>query len=155
MAEETQFGIVDLDRLIWPISLALPAKRFRLFVAADTTQVPTAEISDFAQAALSRGMVYLCAWGQGCERFHDIVDDVIGEDDVGARRFAGPNLDDVVMTTWHDDEGLEDALTFFATTAFPTDGFLEDSSYRLVVCVGNSEWASAASRFLGAARYFV
>ena len=99
-------------------------------------------------------MVYFCSWGRDCERFHDIVDGVIVEDDVTERKFRGPTADDVVMTTWHEHVSLEEALDFFATCAVPTDGLASDSGFRLVICVGNPDWAAAASRFLQSANFF-
>jgi hypothetical protein len=53
---------------------------------------------------------YFCSWGPDCERFHDIVDEVLMEDDVGEQKFAGPNSIDVIMTTWHAKDSLEDAI---------------------------------------------
>jgi hypothetical protein len=105
-------------------------------------------ISEFAVAALSRGMVYFSAWGRNCDRFHDIVDEVMVEDELGKRRFVGPAANDGVITTWHKDESLEEALDFFTTSAVPTDGFTDDSDFRLVICVGNLHWVQAANRFL-------
>lgn len=98
-------------------------------------------------------MVYLCAWGRDCERLHDIVDEVIAEDDIGARRFAGPTQEDVVVTTWHEDETLEEALQFFSTSAVPTDGFLAGSNFRLTICVADPEWARTATRVLQSAEF--
>lgn len=148
MAEETQFEVVQLTELAWPESMRLPGKRFRLLVAADTTCVPASKISDFAAAALSHGMVYFCAWGPGCERFHDIVDEVCGP-------LPDPTPKDVVMTTWHSSETLEEALDFLATCAVPTDGYAQDSDYRVVVCVGNNDWGERATRFLKDAEFCI
>jgi hypothetical protein len=97
-------------------------------------------------------MVYFCAWGPGCERFHDIVDQVIVEDGIG-RRFVPPTPRDAVMTTWHDRESLEDALDFFATSAVATDGYGANSRYRVVISVESPEWASVATRFLKDAKF--
>jgi hypothetical protein len=132
----------------------LPTKRFRLFVAADTLDATVEAISEFVMAALTAGMVYCCAWGQGCERLHDIVDECITEDDLGARKFAGPIPNDVVMTTWHNHESLEEALDFFATCTVPTDGFSEGSGFRIVISVRHPEWAAAATHFLHSADFF-
>jgi hypothetical protein len=99
-------------------------------------------------------MVYFCAWGRNCERFHDIVDEVILEDDLGEHRFVGPTENDVVMTTWHKDETLEEAIEFFTSWAVPTDGFAANSSFRLVICVGNTGWAETANRVLQSAESF-
>jgi len=155
MDKAKQFAVIQLAELQWPPALQLPSPRFRLLVAAHVEEVSTQIIADFAFAALSRGMVYFCSWGHGCERFHDIVDEVIVGDDIGERRFVGPRADDVVMTTWHERDNLEEALDFFATCAVPTDGLTPDSDFRLVICVNNSDWATAASRFLQSADFFV
>jgi hypothetical protein len=126
-----------------------------LLVAADTEGSTVDVISNFAEAALIRGMTYFCAWGAGCSRFHDIVDEVIVGDELGAQRFAPPGSEDVVMTTWHNDQSLEEALDFFTTCAFPTDGYAENSGYRVVICLANSEWASIARNFLRETDFFV
>jgi len=154
MQGEIDFNVVQISQLIWPPPLRLPGKRFRLFVAADTRHCTTAEISEFANAAFSRGMVYFCAWGPGCERFHDIVDEVGAADDLAERKFAPPGPHDVVMTTWHSKETLEEALDFFVTCAVPTDGYAEHSSYRVVVSLANPEWASIAKRILKQTDFF-
>lgn len=148
MAEEKRFAVIQIPELKWPTSPPLPSSRFRLFVAADTSEVSVDAVSEFASAALSRGMVYFCAWGPDCERLHDIVDEVIAKDDLGERRFVGLTPNDVVMTTWHKEESLEEALHFFSTSAVPTDGFAANSNFRLAICVGNPEWTRTATRVL-------
>jgi hypothetical protein len=153
--EAKDFAVIGLTDLKWPASLKLPSKRFRLFVAADISHLSVSAVADFALAALSSGMVYFCAWGRDCEKFHDIVDEVIAKDDTAERRFAGPSADDVVMTTWHENQSLEEALDFFAACTVPTDGFMPDSSFRLAICVGNPAWAATAKQFLESAKFFV
>jgi hypothetical protein len=155
VVNDNQFKVLDLPTLEWPTSLGAPTNRFRLFVAADTLNSSVEEISRFALAALKAGMVYCCTWGRGCERFHDIVDECISEDDIGARKFAGANKNDVVMTTWHENESLQEALDFFTTCAMPADGFADDSGFRVVICVGHSEWAVAANDWLAATTFFI
>ncbi len=155
MADEARFTVVAADSLVWPESLSGPSARFRLFVAADTDKLSVDQISTFAEAALSRGMVYFCAWGTGCGRFHDIVDETLVADEVfGKNRFAPPTPNDTVMTTWHEGDSLEEALDFFATCAFPSDGYANDSDYRVAICVGHPEWAVAAREFLKSAPFF-
>jgi hypothetical protein len=134
------FQLVQLDSLAWPESLKLPSHRFRLLVAADVNEVDGLTIAEFARTALSNGMVYFCAWGPGCSRFHDIVDDVIACDDATQRLFAGPNDSDTVMTTWHEDESLNEAIEYFLELAYPTDGFAGGSDYWLAMSLGNAEW---------------
>lgn len=129
-----------IESLQWPASLKIPSKKFRLFVAADVRNIDVQALADFGAIALKNGMVYFCAWGPGCERFHDIVDEVIVTDDLGQRLFAGPSPHDTVMTTWHDKETLEEAVDFFANATFPTEGFQPDSNYWVAICLQNNEW---------------
>lgn len=155
MIPEEEFAVIEISELKWPRAIPVPSSRFRLLVAADTSALTSSMISDFAKAALSAGMVYFCAWGDGCERFHDIMDEIVVEDDLGQRRFAGPTPDDTIMTTWHSNDTLEEALDFLATCAYPTDGFSTNSNFRLVICVDNKEWAATARGFLKSADFFV
>ena len=141
MPTKDRFCVVELRTLNWPSALHIASKRFRLFVAGDVTHVPTETISAFAGGALKRGMVYLCAWGPDCERFHDIVDEVIVEDELGERLFVGTRMGDTVMTTWHEDEDLEESLDFFINLAHPTEGFHSDSDSWVIVCLDNPDWA--------------
>ena len=155
MADEKEFAVIELNELKWPPGLKVPSRRFRLLVAADVNHVSNNILYEFAQDALSNGLVYFCSWGSDCERFHDIVDEVIAADELGQRRFAPPTAEDVVMTTWHDNDSLEEALDFFGRCALPTDGYIEDSSFRVVMCLANRDWAAIATRFLRASASFI
>lgn len=152
--EAKDFSVLELAELKWPTALNQPTKRFRLFVAADVTRLSANALADFARSALRSGMVLFCAWGHGCEKFHDIVDEVIADDYAGERNFAGPTAKDAVMTTWHDDETLEEALHYFITLALPTEGLMPNSNYRMAICVGNSAWAAKAKQALESANSF-
>jgi hypothetical protein len=155
MEQEKRFVVIQVPDLNWPPTLNIPSKRFRLFVAANIADVSTQMVSDFALAALNQGMVYFCSWGPDCERFHDIVDEVLMEHDIDKQKFAGPNSSDIIMTTWHEKDSLEDAIDFFATCAVPTDGFASVSDFRLVICVANQQWAAQANKSLQSAQFFV
>jgi hypothetical protein len=151
MLIENHFCVIESSMLSWPSPLDIPSRRFRLFVAADVTGTPTEVISAFAHAALRAGMVYFCAWGPDCSRFHDIVDLVIVQDELDDRLFVGASEADTVMTTWHEKESLTEALDFFITLAYPTDGFETDSNYWVAVSLDNAEWAATIRRQLGQA----
>jgi hypothetical protein len=139
MATEKDFTIVELSSLSWPTDLRLPSARFRLFVAADVTSVAAESIAGFAHSALANGMVYFCAWGPGCERFHDLVDEVVAADDPCRRQSPDNKGQDTIMTTWHDDETLGEALDFFISCSLPTAGF-EPGSNHWVAISTNPEW---------------
>jgi hypothetical protein len=142
MSTEKLFHVTELASLRWPFALHIPSRRFRLFVAADVTSTTASIIAEFAHAALTSGMVYFCAWGPDCSRFHDIVDEVVVADDIGKRLFAGPNEQDTIMTTWHENEALDDALDFFVNCSHPTNGFEAASDFWFAMSVANSAWAA-------------
>src|ERR1700686_5436028 len=89
MQVKNKYVVVELASLNWPSATRIPSRRFRLFVAANTTSSTTEAIGQFASAALEAGMVYFSAWGPGCERFHDLVDEVIVADNIASRLFTG------------------------------------------------------------------
>jgi hypothetical protein len=148
MATDKPFCVIRLDSLVWPADIEIPSGRFRLFVAADVTRASTELISEFAHSALKSGMVYFCAWGPDCERFHNIVDEVVVEDDIGERLFIGKNRSDTIMTTWHDDEPLNEALNFFVNLTCPTAGLERNSNFWVAVSLNNAEWAVEIQRRL-------
>jgi hypothetical protein len=43
------------------------------------------------------------------------------------------------MSTWHDDEPLEQAIWFFIESAFPLDDEIDTTSY-VSITVANSTW---------------
>lgn len=68
------------------------------------------------------GCLYAMTWGEDCEVWHDSVDDA--RDTVSSVE----NIPDdaVVMTTWHDDEPLEDVFWFSKFAAIHGDVDLEN-----------------------------
>ena len=90
-------------------------------------------VSHVAERVLASGCIYLCAWGHGCERVHDIFDEILtGED-------ADPANDSVVMTTWHADESLEDALWFFLRSTAPDERYEESCRSGVVILIGDQD----------------
>jgi hypothetical protein len=145
MLAQDRVRVVECQSLNWPSDLLVPSKRFRLFVAADVSHSSVEEISTFAEAALARGMVYFCAWGPSCEKFEDIVDEIVVGDGSDGAGYEGPTRNDVIMTTSHKTHTLDEALDFFAEWAIPTEGFAPDSDYWVAVTVNNDNWASVVS----------
>lgn len=113
---------------------------FTALLLADTRSLSNAAIERVAFSLLCRGLTYLCAWGPGCERVHDIFDSVFIEDGFSRN---GRRL----MTTWHDGDPLDEALEFFITSAWPLD---EDFNVcqSLVVVVGNDDWQEQVEEHL-------
>src|SRR5262245_57257730 len=105
---------------------------FVCLVAWDSRSASVSEISALAGALLDAGAVYVCAWGAGCERVHDIVDE-----ERDARNPDGPG---VVMTTWHQNESLGDVLWFVLKAAIPDDTYLSGWRATVGVAVGSRDW---------------
>jgi len=61
--EAKNFSVIELAELKWPTTLNLPTKRFRLFVAADVTELSANALADFGRSALRSGMVYFYELG--------------------------------------------------------------------------------------------
>jgi hypothetical protein len=116
----------------WPLQANIGTSRFGLFLACDAEGVPDDVIYSAALHALASGAVYVVAWGPGCERVHDTFDDA-------AVMLA---LDDptrpTILTTWHADESLEEALWFFVDIAMA--GHHEGLTTGAAVTVGREDW---------------
>jgi len=115
---------------------------FAVFLAWDALSASTDAISELAVELHNRGLAYLCAWGPGCERVHDIFDEV--EVQLEASRPA----DSVVMTTWHAEDTIEDALWFFLYNSFPDPAYQDSCSRGVALAIGNSEWANRIARYV-------
>ncbi len=114
-----------------PAVLQSVSPHFLLFLAIDATSTPNDSLRAVARALIDRGMAALCVWGNECSRVHDQFDLV-----------RDPNEPDgsVVVTTWHDDEPLTEALWYFANVAYPDDAFESDCRDWVAISVGNIEW---------------
>ena len=75
-------------------------------------------------------------WGPSCERAHDLFDQEC---------LFTP---DVIMTTWHHDEPLDDAIWYFLRTTFPDTAFEETTAAALALVVGDPGWAAHVERRL-------
>jgi hypothetical protein len=53
-----------------------------------------------------------------------------------------------MMTTWHSEESLDEALWFFVSAAFPDDGYSYTCRSGLAISVGRSDWDEQIQRRL-------
>jgi hypothetical protein len=112
---------------------------FLLFVALDAAGIAEERIRKVSRRLIDQGCVGLCVWGNECERVHDTFDLERGPDE---------NDTHVVMTTWHDEESLEEALWYFANCAYPTDGFEPTCNEWVAVSIGNDKWEGTMHKLL-------
>lgn len=118
----------------WPAKVPQELGYFVLFLALDGRGVDTDEVYRFARLAIGQGLVYLCAWGDECERVHDIFDEV-------PEIFDPSKEGSLVMTTWHDGESLESALWFALNSALPDDDYEEGFRSIVALSVAQPNWA--------------
>jgi hypothetical protein len=120
---------------IWKATVEESPDGFAVFFACDATALSARLIGEFASYCIDHGLFWVSAWGPDCERVHDIFD----EFDIAQDRHPG-----IVMTAWHDDESLDDALVLF-WSAFPGEG-KPGGPARVAVSVGSDEWLDGMRR---------
>lgn len=131
-----------------PADLSALGPNFACLVAADTRGVPTVEIGRFALSLLESGAAYICAWGEDCERVHDVFDEEWVGDGTQPDRFGAG-----IMTTWHSEETFDDALAFLLLDA--RRGAIRNSVPSVVIVVGLPECARRAREVLADPQPFV
>jgi hypothetical protein len=130
------FGKLDNERELFFLSLSdfaslpeavsIPGRHFVAFLAANANEIDASVLSEFAHKLVLAGCVYFCAWGKDCERMHDLFD------------LECLQIDPVVMTTWHANDSLDEALYFFVFSAHPDDGYGNTTKSMLAISIGDS-----------------
>ena len=126
----------------WPLTLRLESRSFGLFLACDARDLADETILRLARTSTKQGLAYLCAWGPDCERVHDMFDSYKVEVD--------PECERLIMTTWHDNETLEEGLWYFAHCAFAEEVFERNCQSWLAVSVRKPNWENRIRRTLTA-----
>src|SRR3954470_7718389 len=104
----TATDFADIPTIIHPTS-----EHFALLLAVDSRDISTSVVGEVSKHLILAGVVYVCVWGQDCERVHDIFDETQVEMELD-QGWIGH-----VMTTWHSKEPLQDAICFFENFALP------------------------------------
>jgi hypothetical protein len=133
----------------WPGEIEQPDPYFVLFVAADVREIDDDVLDAFARKLLTQGAACVCAWGFGCERTHDRFDWV--EID----RNPGFDDEDVILTSVHEDESLDEALWYALFTAWPAPKYEDRCDATLAIAVGDDEWAEQIRRRMGDPAQFI
>jgi hypothetical protein len=103
----------ESDRDVWVVELGSvddwPAKTpwacagFGLLVAAERV----IDVAPLAETAVDQGVAVVCTWGPGCSMIEDMFDEAI------VAKNPNETDKDVIITTSHADESLEEAIEFF------------------------------------------
>ena len=140
--EKGHVWLMRLDRR-GPFSSPCPGEEFSLLLVTGWGAITPTQQNELSTAFVRQGCRYaMCAGPQGSS-WDDSIDWVCVDDEL--RGSPSP----FTMTTWHDDETLEDTAEFFANCSFFDDWIAEN----FVVCVldGSEErLAEVRSAVLGA-----
>ncbi len=117
----------------WPVGRA---EGFALFLALDTPTISTDVIGELAGWCIEHGLFAVSVWGSHCERAHDIFDEVDVQLGLAERDTGFDGRRPVVMTSWHADESVEDALDFFWSCSIPDQG-MTPGPCRIALAVGD------------------
>jgi hypothetical protein len=133
-----QIWLLKLDALQTAFACDdLHGQKFACLCAIDARSIPNAKLSAFCSHLIRLGCAYLCVWGPDCERVHDMMDEEGTGDDP-----PGTNIG-CLMTTWHANESLVEAVEFLLTGTVPDEEYSPAGCpYGLAVAVGSTEWAT-------------
>jgi hypothetical protein len=95
----------------WPDATPWSCEGFGLLVLTERV----VDVTSVAKKAVAHGVAVVCSWGPGCSMIEDAFDDAIVD--------AHPNEteNDVVLTTSHEGESLEEAVEFFLDVILPAE----------------------------------
>ncbi len=135
-----------VDARDWPSALPIDG-HYGLLLVWDARAAGARTVARLIRARLLDGLAFLCAWGPGSDRVHDLADE-----EIVLGRFHGrlpPETDrNVVVTTWHADEALAETMTFFLSDITPAADYRRTCRTRLVGVIGDASVAAEARRLL-------
>lgn len=137
--------ITDLRQ--WPLKIEEPEPYFVLFLALDASELGDEVVIAFADKLAAQGVGYVCAWGPECSHVHDLFDLATYDDSEELRR-KGDENDATIMTSWHADEDLDQALYFAVFDAHPDDHYSHGANALLALVVDSPRWADQVRRRL-------
>jgi hypothetical protein len=103
---------------------------FVCFLGWNSLNNDTSSISQVVESLLKSGGVYFCTWGSGCERVHDIIDEV----SIGSN--PPPEIYPGIMTTWHEGESFDQALWTFLNCTYPYDTYWDGCKAAIAITIG-------------------
>ena len=135
-------SVKDLNEI--PSDITLSSPNFACLIVWDSRNATVDEISSIAEPLLEYGCSYFCSWGPGCERVHDIIDEI------DSKKFIdlGSSEESIIMTTWRNDEILQEALYFFLNETWPDEYYEGTTLSSLAIVIGNQEWSEIVKKAL-------
>lgn len=116
-----------------PRRLQLPSPKFACLLIWDAAGTSPDTIARVVQTLVDSGCSYFSAWGSSCELVHDIFDEVEVGDGLDFDESAS------AVTTWHEDDSLEEALRFFLRDTNPMDRLRGATKCGLAIVLGDTD----------------
>lgn len=113
--------------------LEFPTSHFVLLLAANYFPIDQEEMIEVATNLISKGNAYLCAWGGGCTN-GDTNWDIAAVESEAEKKYGF-----FTMTTWHEDESLEEAVWYSLNAAY-VDEHIWDTTSVILVTIEDEEW---------------
>jgi hypothetical protein len=133
----------------WDRLIERERRPFGLMTASSDPKRELSAWSDFTDYCVERELMLAASWGANST----VLDDLFDEAAVGRSIRQLPASEP--LTTWHDDEPLEEALEFFLGsngTDLRRDGHQGTDWVRVVIAVNNERWRDQLRAALFAAR---
>ena len=146
---ERNLFVLELDSASDLRLLELPGEHFACLIAWDSCGESPQVVEQFARQVVGAGAAYVCCWGTECESVHDAFDTVDSYPNIGA-----PD-GQVIITAWHSDEPLYEAIWFFLCCTLPDEYAQESLTSAVAISVGNSDYSSQFRSALKDPRAFV
>ncbi|SDE81283.1 DUF7684 family protein [Terriglobus roseus] len=123
--------------LLSPLECIEQGGRFVAFFVAPDWPNERQTWIQVATSLLKQGLCYCCVWANGnAEGLHDLIDRIIIDG-----RFYEDDDRSVIMTTWHDRDGLAEAAFFFVHCAEPAAAYESLCHDWIAIGVGDSKLA--------------
>lgn len=115
---------------IIPAVATLPGKHFVTLLIADFSSTTRDDLVSLSKQLIAAGSRYFCAWGQDCQTAHLAFD--------LARCEFERDTENVILTTDHSTESLDDAIWYALNVAYPVDPYDRDWHAIIAICVNDN-----------------
>ena len=119
-----------------PDDLELPPPHFTCAVFLHSVDWDKARLANLLERLIEGGCVYFAFHGNRCEEAHDLADEVALQNEAYN---LDENPDSVIMTTWHENESINDVLSDFLQSAWPAADYDSTFSSCVILSFGTAE----------------
>jgi hypothetical protein len=123
-------------------------KYFTCLLVNNDKTININEACSFLSKLIADGMVYLCTWGKNCELLHDLTDEILTDPRDKKLFKMQQNENTLIMTTWHNNETLAEALWFTIYNAMPSNNYFDKTKNMITIIINNNKLYNKIKRYL-------